>query len=94
MEIIIEFVGVSRMITKTTRINLELEEGTTYQDLVSILADKFPGLVGQLITPQDHNFYPSNMFSLNGKRMIKTEEMGTKVNNGDRLILMSILAGG
>lgn len=94
MEIIIEFVGVSRMIAKTARLDVKLEVGTTYQDIVTLLANKFPGMVGQLITPEDHKFYPSNMFSLNGKRMIKNEEMGTKVNNGDRLILMSILAGG
>jgi molybdopterin converting factor small subunit len=94
MEITIEFVGISRMITKKSRLNLTLEEGTTYQDIVKLLAHKFPKLVGQMIEPKEFSLYPSNMFSLNGERMIKPDEMGKKVKDGDRLILMSILAGG
>jgi molybdopterin converting factor small subunit len=94
MEITIEFVGISRMITKKTGINLTLEEGTTYQDIVRLLAHKFPKLVGQMIAPKEFTLYPSNMFSLNGKRMIKSDEMGKDLRDGDRLILMSILAGG
>ncbi len=94
MEIIVEFVGVSRMITKKTRLNLDLGEGTTYQDIVKLLAKKFPPLIGQLITPKEFTLYPSNMFSLNGKSMIKPEDMGKNAKDGERLILMSILAGG
>ncbi len=94
MDIKVEFIGVSRMITKITRLDLNMEEGTTYHDLVKLLAKKFPALVGQLIIPKELTFYPSNMFSLNGKRMITTNEMGKKMKDGDRLILMSILAGG
>jgi hypothetical protein len=62
---------------------------------VDILGTRYPGLVGQVIDPADRTLYASNLFNLNGKHMIRPDAMaGEGPHDGDRLILMSVLAGG
>jgi len=94
MNVEIEFIGISRLLTNTSKVTLSIDEKTTYHDLVISLAKKFPSLVGQIIKAGSFEFYPSNMFSINGKRMVKPDEMDHLVQAGDHLVVMSILAGG
>jgi hypothetical protein len=94
MNISIEFAGLSRVLTGARQVSLDLEDDVTFQDIVRILADKYPTLVGKVIQPDDKGLYPSNLFSLNGQRMIQENQMDQSPGEGDRVILMSILAGG
>lgn len=94
MNIDIEFIGISRILTGASRYSCTVSESTTYRDLVSLIAKKYPTLVGQVIRPGGKDLFPSNLFSLNGSKMIKPGEMDQNPSDGDRLILMSILAGG
>ena len=59
-----------------------------------LIAEKQPTLVGQLIDPETYHFYSSNIFHLNGERMLKIDEMDQTAHNGDRLVLLSIFSGG
>jgi len=94
MNVQIEFIGISRLLTGTSKLSLMVDSSTTYQDLLKKITGKFPALVGQVVKPESFEFYPSNMFSLDGKRMIKPQDMNQSCQDGDRLIVMSILAGG
>jgi molybdopterin converting factor small subunit len=94
MNISVEFAGLSRVLTGARQVSLDLEENGTFQDIVHILADKYPSLVGKVIQPDGQGLYPSNLFSLNGQRMVQENQMDQSPNEGDRVILMSILAGG
>lgn len=95
MQVVVEFSGISRIVTKERQITLDLPDGTSFQDLVEVLSFRYPGLVGQVIDPADRTLYASNLFNLNGKHMIRPDAMvGEGPQDGDRLMLMSVLAGG
>lgn len=94
MHVTVEFIGVSRILTKKSTCELDISNGQTYNHIVKALAEKEPSLLGQLIDPEDFHFYGSNMFHLNGERMIKTDDMDQAAKDGDRLVLLSIFTGG
>jgi hypothetical protein len=94
MNIDVEFIGISRILTGASKFTCTVGNNATYLDVVKLIAKKYPTLVGQVIRPDGLDLYPSNLFSLNGSKMIRPGEMDQKANDGDRLILMSILAGG
>ena len=94
MEVTIEFVGVARVLTKASKTVLILREGSTYRDILKVLGKEYPVLVDQMIDLKNHAFIGSNMFSKNGKKMVRPNEMGESPGDGEHLILMSVLAGG
>lgn len=94
MNVLVEFNGVARVVAGVRQLPLTLSEATTFRDLVRLLSVKFPTLIGQVIQPDGETFYPSNLFNINGKRMIRAAHMHESPQEGDRVILMSVLAGG
>jgi molybdopterin converting factor small subunit len=94
MNVVVEFIGVSRILTKSPKVELDIPENTTYNQIVKMVAEKQPVLLGQLIDPETYQFYGSNMFHLNGEKMIPTNEMDQPAHDGDRLVLLSIFTGG
>ncbi len=94
MKITVEFAGLARVLTRQSQIHLDVSEGMTFRDILFRLAEMFPQLAGDVIDPTLGTLRSSNMLNLNGKRMIQPSEMDASPQEGDRLILMSILAGG
>lgn len=94
MEVTVEFAGMARVLTRQPRIALRLEQGTTFRQILQQLGELHPELVGEVIHPSFQSLKSSNMLNLNGKRMIQPGQMDQGPQDGDRLILMSILAGG
>lgn len=93
-QVLVEFTGVSRMLTGVSELSLAITPGTTFADIVNNLGQKFPSLLGQIIDKNGSDFIATNLFSLNGKQIIQEGEMNGTPSNGDRLILLSLLAGG
>lgn len=94
MNIQMEFTGVSRVVTGEKKVPLDLDDGTTFRDIVRILGVRYPQLIGEVLHVDGETLQASNMLNLNGKRMIQPVHMDDRPSDGDRLILMSILAGG
>ncbi len=94
MQVNVEFSGVSRVLTRTRQISLNLKSDATFQDLLRILGERHPELLGEVINPTDYTLEGANMLNLNGKRMLQPDQMGGSPHDGDRIILMSVLAGG
>ena len=94
MQVFVEFMGIARVVSGVKKVTLDLEEGTTFRQIVRLLARRYPQLVGEVIQADGETFQASNMLNLNGRRMIQPAQMDDTPCNGDRLILMSILAGG
>jgi len=90
----IEFLGLSRLEAGVKEITLDLEEGTTFRDIVRMLGTRYPAMIGNVIQPDGETLQVPNIFNLNAKRMIQTSQMDDNPNDGDRIILMSISAGG
>lgn len=94
MELTIEFAGLSRVLTHLTRISLSVENSTTFRQIITILSEKHPELIGEVIHANQTTLQSSNMLNVNGKHMVQPTQMDKSPSDGDRLILMSILAGG
>lgn len=94
MQIDVEFLGLARLVTGEREVAINVEEGTTYRDLVGLLADKYPQMIGQVIRPDRATLQEPNIFNLNARRMIQAKQMDETLQGSDRIILMSMSAGG
>jgi molybdopterin converting factor small subunit len=90
----VEFTGISRMLTGQSEMSIKIRQGTTFSEIVELLGKKFPPMLGQIIDKNGDEFIATNLFSLNGQRIIQESEMKESPKEGDRLILISLLAGG
>jgi molybdopterin converting factor small subunit len=93
-QVVVEFTGISRMLTGQSEMTIKIRQGTTFSEIVKLLGKKFPTLVGQIIDKDGNVFIATNLFSLNGQQIIQESEMNGSPKEGDRLILISLLAGG
>jgi hypothetical protein len=94
MNIEVEFIGVSRVLSGVSKAELSISGNGSYRDIISELSKKYPQFNGQLIDPENKTFIGSSMFNLDGKRMIKPSELDNSPEENGHLILMSVLAGG
>jgi hypothetical protein len=94
LKITIEFTGIAKMITSAGEIEVEVSEGSTYRDLVRLLAGKFPGLIGILIDKDGETFLSSNMFVINGDLAYPAMIMDNSPSRGEHISLMSVITGG
>lgn len=90
----VEFTGVSRVLTGETETTLDLKSKATISDVVNKLGEKFPTLLGQVIQQDGKSLIPTNVFSVNGETILHESDLTYCPQNGDTLILLSLLAGG
>jgi hypothetical protein len=94
VKIHVDFLGVSRLLTHKTEAVFDIHEGATYRELVIRLRDSFPVLVGDVIRPDGELLQKPNMFYIKGIRPIREPEMDHSMADGERIVLMSLSAGG
>ncbi len=94
MQVTIEFTGISRALTGKTEIAIPLQEGAQLHDVVKKISHQFPALVGEVIEQDGRSMIPTNLFSINGERILHEDQLHYQPKDGDRLILLSLLAGG
>ena len=90
----LEFLGLSRLAAGTKEITLDLEDSTTFRDIVRMLGTRYPDMIGNVIQPDGETLQAPNIFNLNARRMIQTSQMNDSPGDGDRIIVMSVSAGG
>jgi molybdopterin converting factor small subunit len=89
-----EFLGVSRLVIGERTLSLDVEDGMTFRELVRLLGERYPGLIGDVIEPDGESLQAPNVFNLNARQMIQDDQMDAAPGDGDRIILMSMAAGG
>ena len=94
MEVWVEFTGIAKAITKNQRVSRSVQNGTTCVDIIKILAQDYPGLVGIIINQEGTGLLNSNVVILNGEDMVLPDKMDQKLAEGDRLTLLSVIVGG
>jgi len=94
MRVNVEFLGLSRLIIGSKQMAFDLPEDTSFRDLVRLLHSQYPGLVDNVIRPDGETLQAPNVFNLDGKRMVRQDQMSQAIHDGDRVILMSLSAGG
>jgi molybdopterin converting factor small subunit len=94
MKIQVEFLGVFRLAAGTREMTLQIEEDTSFRDLIKFIAEKYPAMDGNMLAGDTGCLLGSNALNYNGRRMIQKEELDECLHDGDQITLMSILAGG
>jgi hypothetical protein len=94
MRVHIEFLGLSRFAAGAKEITIDVDEGTSFLDIVRMLGSRYPDMIGNIIRPDGETLHPPNILNLNAKRMIQPHQMDEGPSDGDRIILMSVSAGG
>ncbi len=94
MRIQVELFGLSRLIAGEKEITLTLEEDATFRDVVRALVKKYPDMVGDVVQADGETMQSPNILNLDGRRMIQPHHMDERLGDGDRIILMSMSAGG
>ena len=90
----VEFSAISRVLTGRSDFSLTLKKSASIADVVAALGKKFPQLLGQIIEKDGKALIPTNVFSVNGQRIIHESDTAFQPNDGDKLILLSLLSGG
>jgi hypothetical protein len=94
IQVLVEFTGISRVLTGKTEFPLPLAKNAEMYDVIRMIGRKFPSLVGEVIEKDGKSLIPTNLFSINGKQILHEEQLHYQPKDGDRLILLSLLAGG
>lgn len=94
MTVVVEFLGVARIAAGTKEIALQVDDGVTFRDIIRRLGIQYPALMQYVIQPDGETLYPSQILNHNSERIIQTDQMDQSPADGDRITLMSILAGG
>ena len=94
MRITIEFTGITKSITESSRIDFDLPANSTYRDVIKLLAAKYPAMVGLIIDPDRENFLSSNMFVINGNLEFPAMLLDKMPADGEQISLMSVITGG
>lgn len=94
MKITIEFTGITKSITKSNKIDINMPNEATYRDLVKLLAVKYPAMLGLIIDPDGETFLSSNMFVINGNLEFPAMMLDQSPSDGEHISLMSVITGG
>ena len=94
MQIKVEFSSISRVLTGQKETTLDVKKGATIADIVSTLGKAYPQLLGEIIEKNGKSLIPTNLFSVNGEKIIHESDTAYQPIEGDRLILLSLLSGG
>lgn len=73
---------------------LTLEPGNSIREIINKLANEYPALKGEVIEKDGRKLIPTNLFSLNGQKILHENNLDFTPQDGDKLILLSLLAGG
>jgi hypothetical protein len=94
MKIRIELSGVAKAITGENPIFVEIQNSGTYKDLIKNLADRYPSLVGIIISPNRDELLNANIFSKSGEDLILGEALLGRPVEGEKIFLLSVIVGG
>jgi hypothetical protein len=94
MQVQIEFLGLSRLITGAKRQHIDFTEGSTFRELVRQLGNTYPDLIGEVIQAGQDELQSPNVFHTSEGHFIKQDQLGKNLMPDDHIVLMSLSAGG
>lgn len=88
----VELFGVARMLAKKGEIVVSLQPGATCAQVFAAVADELPALAGRVIAADGAHLIPGYACNLNGLEFVRSPS--TRVNPGDRILILAADAGG
>ena len=96
VKIKIEYLGhVRNLLNKQRQEEIELNENSTIQDLLTILANKYGEPFKKAIyEPGTTDLKTNFMATVNGHLLNQLKGVNTKLKNGDNVTIMPVVSGG
>ena len=96
MQITVEYLGHIRTIMNSNRTEeIEIEGNSSVADLLLVLSKKYgTPFMEAIYEPGGKDIKPYFMATVNGFLLNQLKGIETKLNNGDRVILMPVVSGG
>ncbi len=95
MKITVEFLSLPNVVKKVGSKAVVLDfAGTTVNDLVREVAGKYGSDVQKFLLDESGNLDMHLSLSLNQKDFIRQDQMDRPLNDGDRVTIMMLVAGG
>lgn len=88
----IEFLGPARLQAGRKSVRLDLGPARTIADMIPLLAEECPALIGSVIDPERRCLSDGYIFNRNGRDFLP--DPAAPIAPGDRLLLLSGIAGG
>ena len=88
----IEFFGRARMILGLNSFEITVNKKITKEELISLIAKKYPKLIGEIIEENKFNLKKSYNIGINGIKNPSENELNLK--NNDSILIFSSQAGG
>jgi molybdopterin converting factor small subunit len=92
MKLTVEFLGPSRRLTQVRETSVVVAVDATYRDVLRLIATLYPPLVEAIIVPPTYDLAPAFMLNVDGRRVVN--DLDTPAEEGQRLIIMVMEAGG
>ena len=92
IKIKIEFFGRARMILGFNSFEITVNKEITKEELISLIAKKYPKLIGEIIEENKSNLKKSYNIGINGIKNPSENELYLK--NNDSILIFSSQAGG
>ena len=90
--IFVELFGTARIASGRKRLRIDAPQKATVGELVAVLADVCPSLVGIALQDDLSGLLESYTLNLNGMEFVESDEL--TLQDGDTLLLFSSMAGG
>jgi len=91
----VKFLGVFRSLSGKSQFCMELKEAVAVKTLIQQMVETFPSdFRRSLIDPELNDPRPNALILVNGKEIGVLEGLGTLVNDGDEIVLISVSHGG
>jgi len=92
MKLTVEFYsGLALRLSKEKAASIEVGDNATLRDVSAALAQKFPAFLGALIVPETYELVSPHLFNIHGQAVASLD---TKPEEGERILLLSVTAGG
>ena len=96
MKVTVEYLGYIKQTLKTEQAEfVTLKDKATVRDLLSFLAEKHGEPFKKAVyDPKDTDLKPHHILAINGLILNQLDNLNTKLNGGDRIVVMPVVTGG
>jgi molybdopterin converting factor small subunit len=95
MKITVDFLSLPNIVKKVGNKSVVLDfSGTTVRDLVREVAEKYGSDVKKFLLDETGNLDMSLSLTVNQQEWIRYNQMDKPLHDGDRVIIMMLVAGG
>ena len=96
MNVIVEYLGYIKQTLKAEQPEpIHLKDKANVRDLLTFLAEKHGEPFKKAIyDPKDADLKPHHILAVNGLILNQLDNLNTKLNEGDRVVVMPVVTGG